>query len=395
MKTKAIVLTAAGSALLAPLLSGPAAHAAAAATTSGSRTTATAKGAAKAETGCADPTATAALTGRHLTARSVEDLAGGGHTYLYQVGAHRLSFGVPSASFDALKATDAQLRAYGLPPRPAGAAARARWVTFVGHLGHVVTPDVTIRAALPDNLPRLPKTTTPEADVAGADGFGGVSTATTSIWAGYVSKESSSSYYGNVEGSWVEPSISSSSCSGATHLTWVGIGGYNSQQLLQDGTDQNNRPWFEYLGNNGTGVNITSFPTNITIKSGDTVEAITEYTGGTAYYLVEDETTGQTTTASVSGASPYYDGSSAEFIDERTSFGTARIPSPLADFGVTHWTEAQAATTSAYKSPQPLSSLTNVTQLSMLNGNDNHTLAVPENEGFGGYTFETSWKNCS
>ena len=390
MKTKAIMLTAAGSALLAPLLSGPAAHAAAAATAS--KTTVTAKGAVKAKTACADPRTATALRGRHLTARSVEDLADGGHTYLYRLGAQRLSFGVPSASFDALKATNAQLRAYGLPPRPLGAAAHARWVTFVSHLGHVVTPDVTIRAALPDNLPDRPKTTTP--DEAG-DGFGGVSTATTSIWAGYVSKESSSTYYGNVEGSWVEPSISSTSCSGATHLTWVGIGGYNSQQLLQDGTDQNNRPWFEYLGNNGTGVNITSFPTNVTISSGDTVEAITEYTGGTAYYLVEDETTGQTTTASVSGASPYYDGSSAEFIDERTSFGAARIPSPLADFGVTHWTEAQAATSSAFKSPQPLSSLTNVTQLSMLNGNDNHTLAVPENEGFGGYTFETSWKNCS
>jgi hypothetical protein len=287
------------------------------------------------------------------------------------------------------------LRSYGLPPRPSGAAAYARWATFVSHIGHVVTPDVIVRPALRDNLPVTPKTSPLDADAQAAGKFGGVSTGTTSIWAGYVSKESSSTYYGNVEGSWIQPSISSTTCSGATHLTWVGIGGYGSQKLLQDGTDQNNKPWFEYLGNNGTGVNISSFPTNVTIKSGDTVEAVTEYTGGTAYYLVEDVTTGKSTTVSVSGASPYYDGSSAEFIDERTSFGQARIPSPLADFGVTHWTEAQAATSSAFKSPQPLSSLTNVTQLSMLNSSNNHTLALPENEGFGGYTFETSWKNCS
>jgi hypothetical protein len=287
------------------------------------------------------------------------------------------------------------LRTYGLPPRPSGAAAHARWVKFVSHLGHVVTPDVTIRPAIRDNLPEVPTLSAPRSSDPEGGGFGAVSTGTTPIWTGYASKESSSTYYGNVEGSWVEPTIGTTTCSGATHLTWVGLGGFGSQKLLQDGTNQSNQAWFEYLGNNGSGVNITPFPTSVKINVGDTVEAITEYTGGTAYYLVEDETTGQSTTASVSGASPYYDGSSAEFIDERTSFGPQRIPSPLDNYGVTHWTEAQAATSSAYKSPQPLSSLTNVSQLSMVNANDNVTLAIPTNEGFGGYTFETSWKNCS
>ena len=118
------------------------------------------------------------------------------------------------------------------------------------------------------------------------------------------------------------------------------------------------------------------------------------YLSGTAYWFVEDLTTGKYTTAPLSNASSYYDGSSAEWIDERTTFGTT--PSPLANYGATHWTEAQAATSTNWKNPVPLTALPGVVQVDSVNPNaSNKVLANTLNEGAFGTTFETVWKNCS
>jgi hypothetical protein len=375
MSNKTKALTAVGTALLAPLAAMPVAHAADAHPTRA--VTATAKPCAA--TGSANET--------HLAATSVRSLTGGGKAYTYHLGRQQLRFAVPPKGFNALRATPAQLAKYGLPARPASGAARAKWNTLFGHLGQAATPDIAVSAAQPDNLPQ-PTAARPSAEA-------GVSTATTPIWAGYVSKQwGQPTYYATAQGRWTEPSIGTTSCSGATHLTWVGIGGYGSSQLLQDGTDQNNNAWFEYLGPNNTGVSITDFSSSLGIKSGDSVEALTEYLGTTAYWLVEDMTTGKYTTAELSNASSYYDGSSAEFIDERTTFGTT--PSPLANYGATHWTQAEAATSTNWKNPVQLSSLPNVIQVNSVNPADsNKLLANTLNEGAFGYTFETVWKNCS
>jgi hypothetical protein len=369
-KTKAMAITAAGSALLAaPLLSGQAAHAAAAPHV----------GQAKAAQ-CAATASAAKST--HLAVDQVTKVAGGGRTYVYKIGSRRLTFGVPPTNFDPATATAAQLRAYGFPPRPAAGAERAAWIKAMGTLRHAITPDPSIQSAIRDNIPTAKVT----------EGKGVTSTST-NIWDGYISKVSSSTYYGAAQGEWIEDSIGSSSCSGATHLTWVGIGGFNSSKLLQDGTTQSNTPWFEYLGANGTGVSITPFPNSISVKSGDKMEAYDLYLNGTAYWTVDDLTTGAYTTANLSNMSSYYDGSSAEFIDERTTFSNG--PSPLANFGVTDWTQAEAATSTSYKNMVPLSSLPSVYESSMINNATGHTLAVPNAEGSNGYAFQNTWKNCS
>jgi hypothetical protein len=382
---KALALTAAGSALLAPLLSASA-HAS---TPSPTRTASTKPTTKQAKPGCAAKATTAASVRTHLTARSVDELAGGGHSYVYQLGAHRLTFAVPPEGFNALKATNAQLRAYGLPARPASAVAQARWVTLIGHLGHAVTPDVSVAPATPEAFKAAP---VPARDL--PKKRAGITTSTSANWSGYVSKQPKANHFASVEGTWIQPSIGATACAGATHLTWVGLGGDGTQKLIQDGTDQNSNPWFEYLGNNGTGVDIQSFPTSIAIHPGDQVFALTSYSNKTANWIVADETDGTYTEATLTKARAFYDGSSADFIDERTDFSSGL--SPLANFGVTHWTGASAATASNFKNPTVLSSLTNVTQMSMVDpSNNDATLAVPTNEGVGGYTFETSWKNCS
>jgi hypothetical protein len=368
-KTKAMALTAAGSALLAPLLSGPAAHAAE-----------IEHHTAPQATNCT--AAAPAADSTHLAINRVARVAGGGHSYVYKIGSRRLTFGVPPAGFDPARATAAQLRAYGLPPRPAGAAAQAKWLKAMSTLRHAVTPDPTIQAAVRDNIPEAP-----------AGGTAGVTGTSTNIWSGYISKVASRTNYAAAEGEWIEDSIQASSCSGATHLTWVGLGGFNSSQLLQDGTTQNNTPWFEYLGANGTGVSITPFQTSLSVKTGDEVEAYDLYLNGTAYWTVEDITTGAYTTASLTNMSSFYDGSSAEFVDERTTFSNG--PSPLADFGTTDWTLAEAATSTNYKNMTQLPSLPSVYQSTMVNNATGHTLAVPSSEGANGYAFQNTWKNCS
>ena len=384
MSTKLKAFTAVGTALLAPLATVPAAHAA------------DAHSAAPTTTTNAKPcAATASLTAATHTAASptpvtsIRSLAGGGKAYTYRLGTQQLRFGVAPAEFDALHASQQALALYGLPPRPSGGAQLAKWNQDFGHLGQAVAPEISIGPARPDNIAQV---AAPTAAPAGAQG--GVTTGSTSIWSGYVSKQwGQPTYYGDAEGTWIQPSVGTTSCSGATHLTWVGIGGYGSSQLLQDGTDQNNNAWFEYLGANGTGVSITDFSSQLGIRPGDTIQALTWYINGTAYWTVQDETSGKYTTANLANASAYYDGSSAEFIDERTTFGTT--PSPLANYGATHWTAASAATSTNWKNQVPLSSLPNVTQLSIVNPNTTHTLAIPLNEGFAGYAFSTDWKNCS
>ncbi len=374
MKTRTVALTAAGSALLTPLVATSAADAA---QTSPAATHSTAS------TTCA-ATASTALAQTHVNPSSISTLPQGGHSYVYNLSSHQLRFAVPPAGFNPLTATAAELATYGLPPRPAGAAALATWTKLVSHLGQLVAPDVTISAAQPNNLAKLPATV-PSAKA-------GVSSGSTSIWSGYVSKQASSSYFDVASGEWIQPSISTTSCAGATHLSWVGLGGYGTSKLIQDGTNQSNQAWYEYLGPGGTGVSITLLPGSLNIHSGDTMYALTEYSAGTAYWVVEDVTTGKSSSASLSSASSFYDGSSAEFIDERTTFGVT--PSPLADYSATDWTAASAAVTSTgYK--DALSSLNNVTQLSMVNPITGHTLANALAEGSNGYAFQTAWKNCS
>src|ERR1700733_5637189 len=59
-------------------------------------------------------------------------------------------------------------------------------------------------------------------------------------WAGYVVSPNNGTNFSSVVASWVEPSASCSTASGATHAAfWVGLGGSNgqSQALEQTGTE--------------------------------------------------------------------------------------------------------------------------------------------------------------
>jgi len=380
-KRQAYVFGAAGSAaLLAPVLAAPPAHAVQAAPSRSQPERSSANI-------CA-PKSAAPTPSTRLLPQAIKHLSDGGNLYIYQVGAHQLEFPVPPAGFNSLRASTAELAQYGLPPQPSNPQARAEWNRLAGALsGHVRAPSLSVRAALPNAFTRSFKPPTPAVAFSEVD---------SNNWTGYVSEEGQSNYYTNVQATWTQPSIGSTSCSNATHSTWVGIGGYiGSNQLLQAGTDQNNQAWFEYLGPSGS-VPQQIFPNNITINSGDSVLAGTAYTPNQAWFLVQDQTTGESTMAGVSGASPFYDGSSVEFIDERTEPCNNCTPNPLADYSTTSWAGAEAATGNGYKNPA--STLPGLQYLNMYNQNSNSydlLASVSGGSNSSPDAFQTMWKNCS
>jgi hypothetical protein len=380
VKKQACVIGAAGSAaLLAPVLGAPAAHAAVSDSSGVSQPVPSAR------SSCAPRTAVETAS-THLVPRTVKHLGDGGAVYVYQLGSHQLTFPIPPAGFNPFRATVAELAQYGLPPQPTNLKARAQWTRLLAALGHVKAPNPSVRAALPNALIRSTKPPKPGLAYNEVD---------SDNWAGYVSDQGQSTYYTNVQATWTQPSTSATSCSNANHVTWVGIGGYNgSTQLLQDGTDQNNQPWFEYLGPSGS-VPSQIFPNNITINSGDTVLAGTAYTPNQAWFLLQDQTTGQSTEAGLSSASSFYDGSSVEFIDERNAPCQSCNPDPLADYGTTSWSGAEAATGNGYKNAA--STLPGLQYLNMYNQDSTNDLLAAVSGGSNSTpdSFQTLWKNCS
>lgn len=353
---------------------------------------------------CADVSAGAASQAQSQSPSLVDHhLAGGGSKYVYDIGSQQLSFPVLPAGFNARTASQAQLAQYGLPAEPTNPTERTAWLDIVDamhrqsapdlQVGHVPTDTATSSALSPAATPG-----SAAGSASSTGGFGGVSQASTNIWSGYVSYlPGQSTHYENAQGIWDQPSIGKTSCSGATHLTWVGLGGFNTSELLQTGTNQNDQAWYEWLGPNGVPIQI--FPQNLTVRTGDSVEAWAIYLppasgngSGIGWFELYDVTTNQVTVAFLSNAQQDWNGSSAEFVDERTSFPSG--PSPLANYGETKWTYAGAASATD-TSDHALATLGGVDQLTMVNSSDNHVLATAGNEGPSGYAFITHWNNCS
>jgi len=148
-------------------------------------------------------------------------------------------------------------------------------------------------------------------------------------WSGWHDYASSQKYTG-AEADFIAPNVGAA-CSGTTNPgIWVGLGGVNSKQLMQDGIAAAVfsgptvwQPFWEILNSSYAWPPIQLKGTNgaISITPDDTMYAKTTYTASSdeAYFFVEDETTGQATsqtftTNSLTGnPASYYDGSTADF----------------------------------------------------------------------------------
>jgi len=283
-------------------------------------------------------------------------IAGGGTSYIYDLPDGETSITVPPAGFDATTAPAAQLQKYGYPAKPTDGSQLATWKRAVSDTPATPGPICETQAKAE----------------------------TSPIWAGYVDKSTSNVFIG-AEGDYAIPTRLSS-CSNASLADWVGIGGYGTSSLIQAGTaylQGSTSPvaWFEYLGTNGAGIGLDSLDLNV--HAGDSMHIYVEIstsTGQTTFYIANNTTGHQTTVTKTLSVGTYYDGSSAEWVDERLTYGST--PTPLAAFSTVGWSGAQAQHTDA--SFHSISAGTDH-ELGMVNGST--LLARPD----GGLTSSTSF----
>jgi hypothetical protein len=276
----------------------------------------------------------------------------------------------------ALALSDAELKARGYPPRPAGGrltAALAAWITKVS---------VPISTLLPSNSPEG-----------------------SNIWSGDELQEKAGAYDW-VTGAWNVVSVTGEANTNTDSSTWIGIDGDGTTDLVQAGTEQEAfgtgntlvttyRAWTEFLPQQAT----ESIITNFNVSPGDQifVEVSMGSPGGSlslngpfGVFWVMNMTTGTTTEIFTPIGSTSVGGSEAEWIMERPTFGTT--PADLADYGTgsIYWAYARrpnSARHQGYVTCCNGSTSVNITMSNNANGNTLSTDATPDSQ-----TVDFTWK---
>lgn len=168
-----------------------------------------------------------------------------------------------------------------------------------------------------------------------------------SNWAGYVDYNTTGYGFTDVQGTWIDSSATTPPpYPNARYSAWVGIGGENmpghsTNGLMQAGTsattsgttETSTYAWWEIVP-----LNTEQKITSLTIHPGDTIYTDISYVpsnGGTFSWYIEDETTGKAIPVGKAiGVAGYYDGTEADWITERPTYGSGTYKSYyiLADF---------------------------------------------------------------
>lgn len=284
------------------------------------------------EQGVPLPPAPACLPGgTPLYPSSSEKTPDGGYRYNYNIDGQVSEFPVPPTSFRPDNASNAQLLEYGFPSRPTDALALAQWRADFSDYRNTGTPQICLTKKFVE-----PYIVAPMAGTAG--------TANSYNWSG--TTENAPDAWVAVSGNWVQSAAGSCGCgTGNTdEASWVGLGGYYTQSLIQAGTDMYGTPsnlyaWFEYLhpcepyGCNVQEVDLQ----NVTVAAGDSIHVFVSYetSSGSADCLVCSAGSCQPMLMQLN--STYYDGSSAEWIDERPMYCQAGCYKPLTNFDYNNW----------------------------------------------------------
>jgi Peptidase A4 family len=169
----------------------------------------------------------------------------------------------------------------------------------------------------------------------------GLSQVESTNWSGYADVNRAGNTYSTVTGSWAEPSVS---CSRQTSLAafWVGIDGYSSDSVEQDGTlaecyadHAYYFSWWEMYPTNDIQV------VGESVSPGDSIAA-SVVRSGTSYTLKVTDSTHSANSFSTTQTCSNCANSSAEWIAEAPS-GSSGVY-PLSDFHT--WTETGATVTS-------------------------------------------------
>lgn len=277
----------------------------------------------------------------------------------------------PSASFNPLLASDAQLLTYGLPTRPnASSAYFTQWVMAVTHAKKRGCENHMIPSA--HMLP-------PKHGGTGQLNFQGYN------WSGWQVNDTS---YHVASGQWTIPCINTvKSPSNSDVGDWVGLGGQNGANLLQAGTywDHTYRTWKAFYEEVGSGAHTAGVDEFASETCGHSMYADVDYGltfSGQSYYLVEDLTSGGYW-ANYNNFVPT--AATAEWIEEATVCDANQDWRLLADFGDVYWTNGVAG--ASYSGEHGISwwSREQLYSSSKPNPNDQTALAGPlysSGEGF-------------
>lgn len=217
--------------------------------------------------------------------------------------------------------------------------------------------------------------------------LGGLTKVESFNWSGYA--DINKTDYSNVTANWREPKVS---CTKEDRVAafWVGIDGYNSSTVEQDGTiaqcfegKAHYYTWWEMYPANDIQVVGTS------VKAGDKITSTVSRTG-TSYTLTVTDTTTKhnnvktTQTCTTSGGCA---NSSAEWIGEAPTGPTGEVP--LAQFGtwqVTHaWAIAGSTTSGISGFPD--------SEITMIDSTGTYALAAPGKLSDKGHDFTDTWHN--
>jgi Peptidase A4 family len=244
------------------------------------------------------------------------------------------------------------------------------FVTIPGDGTGVTTPAPgqapgTTRPSTPQSPSPRPSITTPSQD-------------TSHNWSGYAAAEGK---YTSVSGTWTIPQVSSSGTPGVG-ATWVGIGGVNSRDLIQAGTQETDggsgrvqySAWVETLPQ-------VSQPVPFVVRPGDSITvSIAELSNNNWSIDFKNNTTGKTYHTTRRYTSSH---SSAEWVVEAPSSYNGILP--LDNFGNVSFTDATAT-----QNGQSVNlSQMHAQPITML-GSSGQKLAVPSTIGGDGSSFSVA-----
>ena len=203
-------------------------------------------------------------------------------------------------------------------------------------------------------------------------------------WAGYADDNTAGNTYSTVTGNWSEPAVTCPSHGTLYAVFWVGIDGFTSGTVEQDGTlaECNHGAasyftWWEMFPTNSIQVVGSS------VSPGDSINSSVVRTSS-SYTLKVTDSTHPANSFSTTQSCSTCTNSSAEWIAEAPSSGNKILP--LANFGT--WSETGATVTSGVITSFPDDELTMVNKSGIVK-------AQPSSLNGSGNGFSVSWKRST
>jgi len=212
----------------------------------------------------------------------------------------------------------------------------------------------------------------------------GLTQVSSTNWAGYADDNTAGNTYSTVTGNWSEPAVTCPKHGALLAVFWVGIDGFTSGTVEQDGTlAQCNHgaasyfTWWEMFPTNSIQVVGSS------VSPGDSINSSVVRTSS-SYTLKVTDSTHPANSFSTTQSCSTCTNSSAEWIAEAPSSGNKILP--LANFGT--WSETGATVTSGVITSFPDDELTMVNKSGIVK-------AQPSSLNGSGNGFSVSWKRST